>query len=202
MEPKAHPHDEELAVRAAAGTPEARDAFEALVGRYGGVLLSVVERQVGDHHLAHDLAQEVWIKVFRSIGRFRPEGSFRSWLFTIALNRVRDALRGQGRERVVFMDEFHTPPPAPGADPSGPTEERAAIEACLAQVPEPFRAAITLVDVLELSYEEAAASLTCAVGTVKSRVNRGRFAFRDLYTRLGAESAAFKREPDLSGTTS
>jgi hypothetical protein len=60
----------------------------------------------------------------------------------------------------------------------------------------------TVVDVLELSYEEAAASLTCAVGTVKSRVNRGRFAFRDLYTRLGAESAGFKREPDLSGTTS
>jgi RNA polymerase sigma-70 factor (ECF subfamily) len=202
MEPKADPKDEELAGRSAAGDPDARGAFEALVHRYGGVLLGVVERQVGDHHLAHDLAQEIWIKVFRSIGRFRPEGSFRSWLFTIALNHVRDALRGQGRERVVFMDEFPTAPSAPGADPSGPTEERAAIEACLARVPEPFRSALTLVDVLELSYEEAAASLTCAVGTVKSRVNRGRFAFRDLYTRLGAESPGFKREPDLSGTTS
>ena len=201
MEPKAYPKDEELAGRAAAGHPQGRDAFEALVGRYGRVLLTVVERQVGDHHLAHDLAQEIWIKVFRSIGRFRPEGSFRSWLFTIALNHVRDAMRGQGRERVVFLDEFRSPPPAPGADPSGPTEERAAIEDCLARVPEPFRTAVTLVDVLELSYEEAAASLTCAVGTVKSRVNRGRFAFRDLYTRLGSESAGFKR-PDLSGTTS
>ena len=198
MGTKASRKDEELATRAAAGE---REPFEALVRQYGSVLQTVVERQVGDHHLAHDLTQEIWIKVYRAIARFRPGGSFRSWLFTIALNHVRDALRGQGRERVVYLDEFSVPPRAVGADPSGRTEERAAIEACLERVPEPFRTAVTLVDVLELSYEEAAQSLRCAVGTVKSRVNRGRFAFRDLYGQLGGESAGFKPEPDLSGTT-
>lgn len=181
MEQPTETPDDALAVAAASG---ARAAFEQLVERYGAPVLAVVEKQVGEHHTALDLSQEIWIKVFRALPRFQPGGSFRSWLFSIALNHVRDSRRRQQRSRVVFIDEYRTPPPAPRKDdPRGRTEERAAIESAIGQVPEPFRSAVMLVDVMELSYEEAARSLSCAVGTVKSRVNRGRFAFRDVYLK-------------------
>ncbi len=185
MKPNDQPTDESLATAAGRGS---RDAFEDLVFRYGSAVLAVVERQVGDHHGALDLAQEIWVKVFRAITRFRPDGSFRSWLFSIALNHVRDARRQQARSKVVYMDEFRASPSASRSfDPRGRTEEHAAIEAALAQVPEPFRTALVLIDVMQLSYEEAAGSLSCAVGTVKSRVNRGRFHFRDVYRKTNGD---------------
>jgi len=179
MDQREIPTDDDLAAAAAAGT---RDAFEDLVVRYGAPVLAVVEKQVGEHHAALDLTQEIWIKVFRALPRFKPGGSFRSWLFSIALNHVRDARRREKRSRVVYIDEYRTPPVSSRKDdPRGRTEEQAAIELALGRVPEPFRSAVMLVDVLELSYDEAARSLECAVGTVKSRVSRGRFAFREVY---------------------
>ena len=192
------PADEQLALAAGAGD---RAAFEGLVSRFGAAILGVVEKQVGDHHLAHDLAQEIWIKVFRAIGRFRPEGSLRSWLFSIALNHVRDANRQKARSRVVYIDDFRTAPGAtPSFDPRGRTEESAAIGYALERVPEPFRTALTLVDVMSFSYEEAAKSLDCAVGTVKSRVNRGRFAFRDHYLKSEEPGTARERAPHHEGS--
>ena len=76
-------------------------------------------------------------------------------------------------------------------------DERAAIAQAMGQVAEPFRTALGLVDVGGLSYEEAAQTLACAVGTVKSRVNRGRLLFRDHYVKLsgGAEHAPAARSP-------
>lgn len=178
------PPDDELALRAAASD---RDAFESLVRRYGPHLQAVVDHHVGDPHRGLDVAQEIWLKVFRALPRFRPEGSFRSWLFSIALNHVRDAARSERRSRVMYLDEFRF---SGGSslrhDPRGRTEEKAVIENALREVSEPFRSAVILVDVMQLSYEEAAESLGCRIGTVKSRVNRGRLAFRDEYDRLSS----------------
>lgn len=174
-------NDEALALTAAAGD---RGAFEALACRYGSAVVAVLEKQCADHHSALDLAQEVWIKVFRAIARFRPEGSFRSWLFSIVLNHARDARRRTHRSRVVFLEDFREPTePAVQRDDSGRSHEQAAIAAALERVVEPFKTAVFLVDVLQLSYDEAAASAGCAIGTMKSRVNRGRLAFRDHYTQ-------------------
>jgi RNA polymerase sigma-70 factor (ECF subfamily) len=139
--------------------------------------------------------------VFRALPRFRPEGSFRSWLFSIALNHVRDAARSERRSRVVYFDEFRFAPAASGKhDPRGRTEEKAVIENAMREVTEPFRSAVILVDVMQLSYEEAAESLGCRVGTVKSRVNRGRLAFRDEYERLS--SGATQRRETRDGAQS
>ncbi|MBI4878727.1 MAG: sigma-70 family RNA polymerase sigma factor [Planctomycetes bacterium] len=188
-----YPADEDLAREAAAGR---RDAFEALVARFGSSLLAVIGKQVNDHHAALDLAQEVWVKVFRAMHRYRPEGSFRSWLFSIALNHVRDALRQRQRRREVCAGDLSAAPAAGGwFDPRGRSDEAAAIEAALERVPEPFRSALCLVDVLDFSYEEAARSLDCAVGTVKSRVNRGRFAFRDQYLKAAGGLAGRASAP-------
>jgi RNA polymerase sigma-70 factor, ECF subfamily len=176
--------DEDLAASAAAGD---RDAFEALVRRYGSHLQAVIQNQVADVERTLDLAQEVWLKVYRALPRYRPEGAFRSWFFAIALNHVRDAARSARRSKVMYLDEFRSPPAtAAHLDPRRRTAEKATIEAAMREVNEPFRAAVVLVDVLQLSYEEAAVSLGCRVGTVKSRVNRGRLAFRDEYERLSA----------------
>lgn len=174
--------DEEHALRAAAG---AADSFEVLVERYGARLLSVLERQTGEHHVAHDLAQEVWIKVYRTLDRFRADAAFRPWLFTIALNHLRDAQRRAGRSRVVSMEDHRDDAAVAAADdPRAERDERAAIAQALGRVDEPFRTALGLVDVGGLTYEEAAATLACSVGTVKSRVHRGRLSFRDHYLKL------------------
>lgn len=178
--------DEEHALRAAAG---AMDSFEALVERYGARLLAVLERQTGEHHVAHDLAQEVWIKVFRTLDRFRAGAAFRPWLFTIALNHLRDAHRRAGRSRVVSMEDHRHDAAIAAAEDTraDPRDERAAIAQALGRVDEPFRTALGLVDVGGLTYEEAAATLACAVGTVKSRVHRGRLLFRDHYLKMSGE---------------
>lgn len=170
--------DEEHALRAAAG---ATDSFEVLVERYGARLLAVLERQTGEHHVALDLAQEVWIKVFRTLDRFRAGAAFRPWLFTIALNHLRDAQRRTGRSRVLSMEDHHHATAVAAVD--DPSDERAAITQALGRVDEPFRTALGLVDVGGLTYEEAAATLACAVGTVKSRVHRGRLLFRAHYRK-------------------
>jgi RNA polymerase sigma-70 factor (ECF subfamily) len=173
--------DEALASAARDGE---RPAFEALVRRYASHLLAVVLRQVADDHRAADLVQEIWIKVYRALPRWQPAGSFRSWLFSIALNHVRDARRADRRAAVVQRDDFRQHAAAPGPDAASRSEEKERVARALAKVSEPFRTAVMLVDLLQLSYEEAATSLDCRVGTVKSRVNRGRLQFRDEFLRL------------------
>ncbi len=190
--------DEALATLASHGD---RAAFEALVHRYGSHLHGVVEHQVGDSNRALDLVQEIWLKVFRAIPRFRPDGSFRSWLFSIALNHVRDNARAERRSKIVYLDDFRTPTPgAASDDPHGRVEEKSAIEAALREVAEPYRSAVILVDVMQLSYEEAATALDCRVGTVKSRVNRGRLAFRDEYAKVSGD--AIDPRESAEGTSS
>ncbi|MEO0480055.1 MAG: sigma-70 family RNA polymerase sigma factor [Planctomycetota bacterium] len=164
-----------------------RPAFEALVQRYAGRVVSVLEHRTGDHETACDLCQEVWIRVHRSFDRgdFDPRtgGSFRSWLFSIALNLARDEARSKAR-RARHQDDTIDPGDRDESDPrsSGALErieQSDAIEQALARVEEPFRTAIVLVDVEGLDYQEAAESAGCALGTMKSRVARGRAAFRE-----------------------
>jgi len=187
--------DEVLAVRAAGG---ARDAFEELVARYGMLVVSVLERTVRDHHRALDLAQEVWIKVHRALDRFRPEKRFRPWLFTIAFNVARDAQRHEGRRPVDSLEEAPLGAAALQVeDLTRAHDERSAIETALAAVDEPFRSALQLVDVLELSYEEAARASECALGTMKSRVSRGRSVFRERYLALTGAAGTTGRQRSM-----
>ena len=180
-------------------------AFAALVERYGAQVLVVLEGRLRDRHRADDLAQDVWIRVFRSLRSFRPDGAFRPWLFAIALNRLRDEHRERATERArtlgdVAPRDVFAGRAAPRRDePTGRLDEAQAIEAALALVPEPFRAALQLVDVLGLDHHEAAQAIGCAVGTAKSRVHRGRMHFREHYERLCRAPA--EREALQPGTT-
>jgi RNA polymerase sigma-70 factor (ECF subfamily) len=153
-------------------------------------VLAVLEKNVADHHAAHDLAQEAWIRVFGALRAFRSDAAFRPWLFAIVLNLVRDDHRRRARvsHQLGALDAEAAPEAAAPRrdDPSHRAADRDALDQALASVPEPFRTALHLVDALGFSYDEAAQSLACSQGTVRSRVHRGRLAFRDSYQRLVA----------------
>ena len=163
-----------------------------LVERYGSRVHAVLEKQLGDHHHAMDMAQDVWIRVFRGLHSFRSAeegGRFRPWLFAIAFNLVRDQKRRpEWGQEVALEEHLQHKPAAERYNPSGRVEELAAIDEALNTVPDPFRAALHLVDVVGLSYQEAGDSLGCSLGTVKSRVNRGRLAFRDIFLKLSGHA--------------
>ena len=171
--------DETLACAAASGS---RAAFTRLVDRYAGRIVATLERKLGDHSAAMDAGQETWIRVHRSLPRYDSSKRFRPWLLTIALNAARDEGRRRKRSPIQYAEKL------PGhLEASRSIEESEAIESSLAAVAEPYRTAVLLVDSQGLDYAEAAACCGCPVGTMKSRVARGRAAFRDHWrTHCGA----------------
>src|SRR5262245_579781 len=185
--------DQALAMQAAGG---AREAFAELVARHTRGLHAVLHAALRDRHRSEDLAQEVWIKVFGALPRYRPAGSFRSWLYSIALNHLRDALRS-GRAR--------QPAPTPdvgglvdeeGPHPAERRDEARRVQRVVAGLDEPFRTALTLVDLAGLSYDEAATASACSLGTIKSRVHRARLAFRDAWLARPAPVPPAATSPD------
>lgn len=189
--------DQDLALQAAGG---GREAFAELVARHARGLHCVLRAALRDRHRSEDLAQEVWIKVFGALPRYRPAGSFRSWLYSIALNHLRDALR-TGRAR--------RPPPMPDVEglideearqPAERRDEARRVQRVVADLDEPFRTALTLVDLAGLSYADAAEACGCSLGTVKSRVHRARLAFRDAWLAGRAPIPPARTSPDWRPT--
>jgi RNA polymerase sigma-70 factor (ECF subfamily) len=185
--------DEVLVVAAAAGDLV---AFEALVVRHGGTVLAALERLGLDRHAAEDAAQEAWVKLHAALPRYRVGAAFRPWLYSIVVNQGRDAqrrARHQPRGDELALTLVHAPR---WSAPDEATLERGAIEHALAAVDASFREALVLVDVLGFDYEAAAEALGCAIGTIKSRVHRGRDTFRAAYER--AAHPADRRSDDAA----
>jgi len=134
-----------------------------------------------------DVAQETWIRVFRALPEFDASRSFRPWLFAIALNTARDEGRRQQRSPVNYATDqpldYAAERPARHDDHTA-LDERQAIDRALLGVAEPYRTAVVLVDCEGFDYAEAAQCCDCALGTMKSRVARGRAAFRDEWDRI------------------
>lgn len=188
---QAEPGDEELVARSQAGD---RAAFNTLVRRYQGVAYALALRMVGDREVAADVTQEALIAAFRAIGSFSG-GAFRPWLLRIVTNRCMDVFRRRARQPSVSLDALidGEDGQGTGASPSilstsddtwSPedaalrTEAISAIEAALLRLPEDQRLAVILCDVQGLPYEEIARVMGCPLGTVKSRVARGRATLR------------------------
>lgn len=160
-------------------------AFNAIVERYQSQVYNVSARILGDRHLAEDVAQETFIKAHRSIDGFRG-GSLRAWLLRIASNLSLDATRSRKRRPTESLEaaserpSFSVPSGAPGPEQEAMQGElREAIQDCIMSLPDDQRAVVVLVDVQGLSYDEAAEAIGSAVGTVKSRLARGRRRLRD-----------------------
>jgi RNA polymerase sigma-70 factor (ECF subfamily) len=162
------------------------DAFNRLVELYQDYLHGVTYRVVGDREAAADAVQETFFSAYRNLGSFRGD-SFRSWLTRIALNAATDILRVRKRRPVdpfpEWEDEDWQPPAGEDASPERTTMLRSrsrAINAALQQVTADQRTAIVLFDVQGYDYHEIAQMTNVSLGTVKSRIHRGRLALRDL----------------------
>jgi RNA polymerase sigma-70 factor (ECF subfamily) len=181
-----------------------RGAQARIVHQYTPRIHNLFLRLLGDRDLAQDSTQEVFLRVFSSLESFDVARSFRSWIFAIAWNLARDHLRARSRRRTWrFLGQGGAGPDSDGEDgaPFDPADGRAvppldslerkeraeAVQEALSRLEPGKRAVLLLRDCEDLSYEELAELLGCGVGTVKSRVNRARWALRDLLKRTRPE---------------
>ena len=178
----------------------AEPAYETLVERYQQPVYNLVHRLLRDPEDASDVVQDVFLKVFRKVGCFRGESSLRTWIYRIAVNEVHNHSRWNGRHRrqevALEGDEdsrgYCDVLPAAEESPFAyalDRERHGMIEAALADLNPTYRAVIVLRDVEDLSYEEIAEILQVPIGTIKSRILRGREALRkELEKRLEQKS--------------
>ena len=179
-----HPEEAAIIEQLKAGS---EDAFAWLISRYQQPLYSLIYRILPNPGDAADITQEVFVKVFRGIGHFHGEASLRTWIYRIALhealNQRRWWSRHQRQELALDADaEDQNAAPAESLiDPQESPFEAAAhaevaarVEAALREVPEPFRTVVVLRDIEGFGYEEIAEILNANLGTVKSRLMRGR----------------------------
>jgi len=188
--------DDQLVRRYLAGDSA---AFTVLVQRHEARIYGVCLRVLGDPDDAADAAQEAFISALRKLAQFRGDAAFTTWLHRIAVNACYDILRKQRRQPMLRLsgdDEGpHPEPGPPSPDHADEIVATADAAAALAQVPEDFRVALVLADVQDLPYDQIAKVLDVPVGTVKSRVHRGRLA---LARAMGIDA----REPGAVSRTS
>lgn len=184
--------DEDLMSQFQMGTVE---AFDLLVGRYHDPLTNYIYRFLGDMKECEDLLQETFLRVYRNRHSYRRIAKFSTWLYTIAGNLARSEYRKRKRRRLYSLqsvnrddEEYEVEIPdetfLPDKHAEGTIQDRY-IQDALAQIPEEFREVVVLRDVQQLAYEEIADITGLPMGTVKSRINRGRTKLqgilRDVY---------------------
>lgn len=186
--------DGELVSTALAGR---ESGFEELVRRYQRPIAAYVYRMVGDYDVALDLTQEVFIKVYNSLARYRSEFKFSTWIYRIAHNAAIDHLRRHavreqaltsgidGERREVALESRRLTP----EQESEKRERCSEIEAVVHLLPASYRELIVLRHSHDLSYDEIAEVTGLPLGTVKNRLFRAREAMRDELVQRGITSA-------------
>jgi len=169
-------------------------AFALLIAQYGHPIYSLIARSLHDPVDAADVTQEVFVKVFRNISGFHGEASLRTWIYRIALHEASNQRRWWGRhkrqeltidapldndegETFCLADALATRDASP-YDCAARSEVRVRVEAALRTIPEVFREVVVLREIEGFGYEEIAEILNVNIGTVKSRLTRGRAALR------------------------
>lgn len=183
-QPRLLPLELDLIKASAKGNVE---AFNQLVLTYQQLVYNVAYRMLSDPEDAADATQDAFVSAFRSIKTFR-DGSFKAWLLKIATNACYDRLRSRKRRPAIslesVMDDGETTfdPPDPAVGPEDLALKREVLQLIqhgLDRLPEDQRLVVILSDVQGLSYEEIAEATGANLGTVKSRLSRGRAAMRD-----------------------
>ena len=163
-------------------------SFNAIVERYQQVAYNLAVRMLRDPSLAEDVTQESFFSAYRNLAQYRG-GSLKSWMLTIVANRCRDVLRSPARTRTSSLDEALEAGDSGGhwAHPDSLPEEQAEraetsrlVRDAVAKLPEDQRMVVTLVDLQQMDYEEAARITGASLGTVKSRLFRGRQKLKEL----------------------
>ena len=177
-------------------------AYEELIQRFQQPVYALALRLLGDQGEACDVVQEVFLKVFRNIANFRGQSSLKTWMYRITVNEAYNARRWFFRHRRREVELENNPDEARNWKENIPDSSRSPfdaacdrerhvmIEAALERINPIFREAVVLRDTMDRSYEEIAEILGVSLGTVKSRILRGREALREeLATRLQARPA-------------
>lgn len=164
-------------------------AFDEVYGRFGEMVYNLALRLAGNREEAADLAQEIFLRIYRHLGSFGGRSTLKTWVFRIAVNHCRDRL-SRHHPAMQSIDDGGEEGGVALADPARGPEELAVaadqgrrVMGGLARIPQVFREAVVLRDLEGLSYEEIAEVLGVRVGTVRSRIARGRDHLRLLLER-------------------
>jgi RNA polymerase sigma-70 factor (ECF subfamily) len=187
-------------------TPDRPDTIEALIARclhndqaawdlivrqHWRKVFNVAYKFVGKHDEAEDLAQEIFLKVFKSLDTFDRRANFQTWLVSVSRNLCIDHYRSVRKERQTIdrsVDADEVPTASLDPSPLAAIEQRdrvTLLREALAELPVTLRTAVVMRDIQELSYQEIADRLRLPEGTVKSRINRGRNLLARQIKKLG-----------------
>jgi RNA polymerase sigma-70 factor (ECF subfamily) len=157
-----------------------QSAWDLIVRQHWRKVFNVAYKFVGKHDEAEDLAQDIFLKVFKSLDTFDRRANFQTWLVSVSRNLCIDHYRSVRKERETInrdVDAGELSPASPDESPLDAIEQQdrvTLLRQALAALPESLRKAVLMRDIQERSYQEIAAALRLPEGTVKSRINRGR----------------------------
>ena len=186
--------DEELMMKCRNGD---MSAFELLVMRYKDLMTNFIYRSISDYHRAEDLAQETFLRVFKSANRYEPKCQFKNWIYLIATNLCRNEIRNRKRRNTAYLDDLVSEDEdvnysALMQDVSQlpdelyeKKEQQLMIRQTINSLPESQRVALVLVTYQNLRYDEIAEVLECSVSAVKSLIHRARQNMKKLLTEVG-----------------
>src|SRR5439155_205832 len=175
---------------------DALPSWDEIVRAHSARVFRLAYRLTGNQHDAEDLTQEVFVRVFRSLSSYTP-GTFEGWLHRITTNLFLDGARRRQRIRFEGLgDDVAQRLPGTELSPAQAWDERhldGDVQAALAALPPDYRAAVVLCDIEGFSYEEIAATLGVKLGTVRSRIHRGRAQLRAALAHRSPEARAAER---------
>lgn len=169
-------------------------AFEQLINEHQKRIFSIAYRVAGNPDDAADMAQEVLVKIFKNINKFKGDSKFSTWIYRVATNTCLDELKRLKRHKAYSLDqELETEDGAVSVDveDTAPTPEqsaerkaiRSAVNSAIAKLGEEHKKVIILRDIQGFSYEEIAKMLNCSDGTVKSRISRARAQLKKILSQ-------------------
>jgi RNA polymerase sigma-70 factor (ECF subfamily) len=174
-------------------------AWETIVRQHWRKVFNLAYKFVGKHDEAEDLAQDIFLKIFKALATFDRRANFQTWLISISRNLCIDHYRSVRKERETIAREVDASTLSPTSHEIGPLvalerrDLRELLRQALEHLPPTLRTAVVLRDLQELSYQEIADQLGLPEGTVKSRINRGRIELARQIRRMQASQAG--RQP-------
>mgnify|MGYP001118794884 FL=1 len=180
--------EKDLVDRARMGDVE---AFEQLIESCQKKVFNIAFRMIGNYDDANELAQEVFLKAFRSINKFKGDSLFSTWIYKVTANVCLDEIRRRKKRMVFSLDEDmefndgevkrQIPDSSPTPDITAETNEiKNAVNKSIQELPEDYKSVIILRDIQGFSYDEISRIVNCPEGTVKSRINRARQALKKI----------------------
>ena len=185
--------DELLLRRACKGDVQ---AFEELMQSHESRIYAIALRMMGNREDAQDCAQEAMVRIYRAMGSFKGQSALATWIYRITMNTCLDELRRRKARKVTSLDSLVDNGWSPTDTGDTPeehglrVEKQNALNQAIQSLPDDMRAAIILRDVKGYSYDEIASMLDANVGTIKSRISRGREKLREI---LSKQSELFGR---------